>query len=263
MSAAASNHGEEKPARGQSIRGRSALDSLPRGSRTTGEQALARSRLVRRLRVALPLLALALMATFFFTTKSNTVDEAFLDDFKDISASTGDKKMANPRFAGVDEGGRPFEITAESATQVANSREIVDLEMPRATQGDGEEATVVTADKGLYQSETNILKLKDNVTLSHDIGANTFVLRAPEATVSIKEEVVTSNTGVDGESTGGDALTADRMTAYTAEGRVIFEGNVRMRIYPESAKRNRDEENRTKPETTEPETDGEETSEQQ
>ena len=62
-----------------------ALESLNFRARTTGQDAAARSRFVRRLRIALPILALVLVASSFFliNTQSNTVDEAFLEDFKD------------------------------------------------------------------------------------------------------------------------------------------------------------------------------------
>ena len=62
---------------------RRVLDTLPMQARTTGDQAAARSRLVRRLRVILPITALVLVAAFFFNTQSNSVDEAFLKDFEE------------------------------------------------------------------------------------------------------------------------------------------------------------------------------------
>ncbi len=238
MSAAITNNGEETPARGQPITGRRALDSLPTKSRTTGDEALARSRLVKRLRVILPVSGLLLAVVFLLNTGADQPDDIFLDDLKDISASAGDRRMANPRFAGVDDKGKPFEITAASALQTPADQNLVELESPRAVQGDGDATTVVTADKGLYQSKANLLELTDNVTLAHDIGADTYVLRTPDATISIKDEVVTSNNGINGESNDGSALRADRMKSYNSEGRVVFEGNVRMRIYPKSSQEN-------------------------
>ena len=41
--------------------------------------------------------------------------------------------------------------------------------------------------------------------------------------------------GVGGEGQDGSKLNAERMTAYRAEGRVVFEGSVSMRFYPNSA----------------------------
>ncbi len=223
---------KETPARGKSVKGGRALDSLTFRSRTTGADAAARSRLVRRLRVALPIVAVILIIAFIFNTRSNPVDQAFLDDFKTLSASTEELRMANPRFAGVDDKGKPFEITAVAALQDPATRDVIQLEQPRAVQGGDDEASVVTAESGLYRSEDNILTLNDSVTLEHELGAKTYVLRAPVATVLIKNQIVTSDAGVGAEGPDGATLQADRMSAFREDGRVVFEGNVSMRIYP-------------------------------
>ncbi len=235
-------------ARGQPIKGRRVLESLPTRARTTGKAAAARSRLIRRLRIALPALAVVLIAAFIFNTRSNNVDQAFLEDFEDIAAATDELRMANPRFAGIDEHGKPFEITALAAKQDPNARDVVELEQPRAVQGAGDEKTVVTAQSGVYQSEPNILELTEAVRLEHEIGAKKYVLRMPAATVSIKDEVVTSDAGIGGEGPNGAALKAERMKAYNAEGRIVLEGNVSMRIYPKSARQKDEAETETPPE---------------
>ncbi len=214
--------------------GRRILDSLPMHARTTGNQAAARSRLVRRLRIALPVLALVLVAAFFFNTRSDQGDDAFLDDFKTITATAEELRMASPRFSGIDNRGRPFEITANAAIQNPGVKDVVQLEQPKAVQGEAHETNTVTAHSGVYRSEEKILELTDDVTLSHDVGADTYVFRSPAATVSIDDEIVTSDSGVGGEGPNGQAVQADRMKAYNAEGRVVLEGNVRMRIYPKS-----------------------------
>ena len=71
--------------------------------------------------------------------------------------------------------------------------------------------------------------------LEHEIGNNVYVFRSPAATVDIKDELVSSDAGVGGDGPGGGALKADSMKAYNAEGRIVFEGNVSMRIYPNSS----------------------------
>lgn len=213
---------------------RRVLDSLPSRARTTGDQAAARSRMVRRLRLALPIIAIVLVGAFLFNTRSNDVDDAFLDDFKDIDASAEELSMASPRFAGIDNKGKPFEITADAARQNTNLKDVVTLERPHAVQGENNGSTVVSADKGVYRSDQNILELEDQVTLQHEVGSETYTFRAPSATVAIKDEIVTSDTGVGGEGPKGRELSAERMKAYNGEGRVVFEGNVHMRIYPKS-----------------------------
>ncbi len=232
---------------------RRVLDSLPSQARTTGDKAAARSRMVKRLRLALPILALVLVAAFFFNTKSNDVDKAFLDDFKDVSASAEELRMANPRFAGIDNKGKPFEITANTAIQNTKVKDVVTLDKPRAIQGETDDTTVVTAEKGVYRSDINILELEDRVTLQHNVGAESYIFQSPAATVEIKDEVVTSDAGVGGEGTDGSTLQADHMKAYNSEGRIVFEGNVRMRIYPKNAPASPPQDAQEKPALRDPE----------
>ena len=233
MTSQESQNGELQ--RGQPIGDRKVLESLPSRARTTNDQAAARSRLVKRLRVALPITALVLIAAFFFNTQNQGPDSAFLDEFTDLTSATEELKMANPRFAGVDDKGVPFEITADYAIQPPEDREFVLLERPKAIQGDEGEANTVTAEKGVFSSESNILELSDGVQLNHRIGNEIYVFRSDAATVSIDDETVISDVGVGGEGPDGGSLKADRMQAYNGEGRVVFEGGVSMRIYPKSS----------------------------
>lgn len=222
------------PERGRSVKGDHALESLNFRTRTTGEQAAARSRMVRRLRIALPVTAIVLLLVLVFNTNSNNNDDAFLDDFKSITAATEELRMSNPRFAGIDDDGKPYEITAAAALQSPGQKNIVELEKPRAIQGAEAEGSLVTAAKGRFLSDDNILELNDDVTLRHELGAKTYVLKAPTATVLVKDQLVTSDAGVAGVGPDGATLSADHMKAYRGDGRVVFEGNVNMRFYPKA-----------------------------
>lgn len=219
-----------KPAR---RRGR--LDSLPTRQRTTGEQAAQRSALVRRLRLALPALAVVLVVGLLLNTRDTGEDDAFLDDFANLEATPEELTMASPRFAGVDDKGFPYEVTAEAALQSPGVQEVVELVKPKAVTKGRDESTVVSADKGVFQSQSKVLELTERVRLQHQIGADTYQLRTNAATVSIDEETVHSRGAVEGEGEGG-TLRADSMRAYNDQGRVVFEGNVSMRIYPDKAK---------------------------
>lgn len=210
--------------------GRVALETLSIKRRTTSAKAAARSKLIRRLRIILPLMAAALVIALFQNMRSDTPDEAFLEDFT-LDVTPEQLEMANPRFTGVDGSGKPFEIVADTAVRAPEEQEALSLSNPKAvTQGD-DAKTVVVAREGLFQSEKKILQLDKDVTVEHTIGDGFYTLKTPAATVLIDDKIVQSDKGVVGDGPGGDELQADRMTAYQDEDRVVFEGNVRLKVY--------------------------------
>ncbi len=210
---------------------REALDSFAPRRRLTGEQAAARSRFVSQMRVALPVLVVVLIGVFFLSARKS--DDSFsLNDTKvDPKTFTEKYSMEGADVAGVTRDGKPYRIEFESLTQASGKEDVAELVKPKATTSGGKEDSVVTADRGQMNSQDNRLTLEDHVTLKHRIGGATYTLTAPNADVDVKGETVTIDSGVTGQSeTGG--LRADRMRAYNAENRVVFEGNVSLRIYP-------------------------------
>ena len=219
------------------------LESLTIRRRTTGEDAAARAQFMRRMRVALPILAAVLIATFFFNTRQGGVDDAFLDDFAEVDATPQSLKTAKPHFTGVDARGNPYEVTAEAALQQPDGGKVVDLEAPRAVTSTGDGQSVVAARTGVFDADAKRLDLKEGVTFEHRVGATTYVLRTPAATYTIDDRIVVSDAGVDGEGSDGELLKADRMSANDREGKLVFEGNVSMRIFPRRADESEQPEN--------------------
>lgn len=215
--------------------GRGTLETLTIRRRTTGEDAAARAALMRRLRIALPVLALFLVAVFLLSSRKGGGEEAFLNDFADINATTQNLSSVKPQFSGVDARGNPYEITADSASQKPESRDIVELNEPRAVTAGGKESSVVAAKSGVFNTEDKRLLLKDGVTFEHAIGRDNYVMRSPSATVSIDEQTVETGGGIEGVGPGGSTLKADSMRANNSDGAVTFEGGVTMRLYPKKA----------------------------
>jgi lipopolysaccharide export system protein LptC len=80
-------------------------------------------------------------------------------------------RMMNPRYAGLDRSGRPFIITAAIGRQVPGRDDVMSLDKPRADLRSHNGANiVVTADSGVYQSNTQFLDLFGHVTLTHENG---------------------------------------------------------------------------------------------
>jgi len=228
--AAAAGAGPRPRVAGRTNRG--SLDSLTIRRRTTGEDAAARAAFMRRMRIALPILAIVLVAAFFLNTRKTGVNDAFLDDFADLDATPQSLRTAKPHFTGVDARGNPYEITAEAALQQADGGKVVDLESPRAVTNAADQQSVVTARAGVFDADAKRLDLKEGVTFEHRVGGTNYVLKTPTATYTIDDRLVVSDAGVDGEGSDGELLKADRMSAADRDGRVVFEGNVSMRIFP-------------------------------
>ncbi len=213
---------------------RGSLDSLTIRRRTTGESAAARAAMMRRLRIALPLAAVALIGAFIFNTRTTGGDDAFLNDFAELNATTGNLSSVKPQFSGVDNRGNPYEITADAANQKTDNRELVDLDRPRAVTAGGDAKSIVEATAGVFNTDEKKLLLKDGVTFEHAIGRDNYVIRSDTATVSIDDQTVISDAAVNGDGPGGAKLRADKMTANNRDGVVVFEGGVTMRLYPKT-----------------------------
>lgn len=214
---------------------RGALDSLTIRQRTTGEAAARRAAFTRKLRIGLPIIALVLIAAFFLNTRPDVSDDAFLEDFAELEATTQNLSSVRPHFSGVDARGNPYEITAATASQKPESKEIVELDEPRAVTSGGKDQSVVAAKAGVFNTDQKTLLLKDGVTFEHAIGPDNYVLKSPNATVKIDDQTVDAGNGVEGEGPRGSTIKADSMRANNRDGVVVFEGDVRMRLYPKKA----------------------------
>lgn len=216
---------------GRSGARRDVLDSLAPRRRLTGEQAAARSRFVARMRVALPVVVLVLVGIFLLSARRGGTEDVRLNDFATEQVKKQNMTVAGANIAGVTRDGKPYKVEFRELTQSVDDADIADLVDPKATTKGDKEDSVVTAARGRLDQQKNELMLEKDVTLTHRIGGESYVLKAPSADVDVKGGVVTVTTGVVGTSeTGG--LRADRMTAYNADGRVVLDGNVSMRIYP-------------------------------
>lgn len=220
------------PEQGRARTNKGALDSLTIRQRTTGADAAARAKVMRRMRVALPILALVLIGAFFLNAREQGPEDAFLDDFADLEATPESLKTAKPHFTGVDARGNPYEVTADAALQQANGGKIVDLEAPRAVTSARNGQSVVAARTGVFDADAKRLDLTAGVTFEHKVGPTNYVLRTDQATYTIDDRRVVSEAGVAGEGADGERLKADRMSADDREGKLVFEGNVSMRLFP-------------------------------
>lgn len=111
-------------------------------------------------------------------------------------------KMTHPRYAGIDREGRPFVITADSGRQLADRQDLMSLQHPHGDIKTHAGADIVlTAETGIYQTQSQLLDLFGDVTLLHQNGTR-FVTKA--ARVDAAANTAEGTEPVTGRGPSGD-----------------------------------------------------------
>lgn len=187
------------------------------------------SRLVAAMKMLLPALAITLVAMvliwpqFGRNAADIPVDQApvTLEDVDTL-------RMANPRFVGLDENDRPFEIVARTAIQVGENGQAVELDHPQADMIN-EDGTWVSlnAEEGIWFKDASVVNLTGGVSLFHDAGHQ---LLTEEAMIDMGPGNVFSEVPTQGQSPGG-TIQGEGMQSLDRGARIIFTGRSRAVLY--------------------------------
>jgi len=162
------------------------------------------SRLVRSLRLLLPLLAAGIL---FFTMLFPTIDwrQSGLPDQDDLKLDPRDAnqiRMRTARLVGTDEAGRAYEVSAVEARQGEDGTETVLLDRPagRVTMEDGASLNMEAA-SGVFDRNAETIDLTGSVTVEHGLG---YRFRSESATVDLNEGRASGNEPIDGFGPEGE-----------------------------------------------------------
>ncbi len=110
--------------------------------------------------------------------------------------------MLNPRYTGTDRLNRPFVITAAVGRQLPNHSDLMALERPRAVMiVHGGAKVVLTAKTAMYQSQTQLLDLFGDVTLTHQNGTRFMTERAH---ADVANSTAEGDVAIEGHGPSGD-----------------------------------------------------------
>ena len=138
-------------------------------------------------------------------------------------------RMINPRFAGIDKSNQPFVVTATIGRQVPGRNDVVALEAPRADmKTHNGAAIVVTANSGVYQTQSQFLDLFGNVTMVHENGTQ---LVTSSARIDSANNAAEGHEPVEGQGPQGD-ITADGFQLIDKGEIVIFTGHSDLLLKP-------------------------------
>lgn len=186
------------------------------------------------LKVTLPAVAVALILLIIAWPQLQFDDGAVSVSLSDLGPEQAENlSMLNPRFQGMDERNRPFNVTASEASQQTGDSSEVALDAPRAdlTLDDGS-ALALSAESGVYDRKAKTLNLDGEVTLLHDRGME---ILTEEAEVDLEAGRAQGNAPVAGQGTTGD-LTAEGFVVLDRGKRILFTGQSRLLIRPSEEK---------------------------
>jgi len=138
-------------------------------------------------------------------------------------------RMINPRYAGTDRDGHPFVVTAAVGRQVPQRDDVMSLDQPVANvQSRSGAKIVVTADSGVYQTQTQYLDLFGKVTVTHENGT-TFVTtngRMDAANGAAEGHNPVEGHGPQGDVTGQGFQILDKgdIVIFTGQSNLLLKG---------------------------------------
>jgi lipopolysaccharide export system protein LptC len=212
----------------------------PGGNAAAPRRRVGWSRTVGLLKILLPTLALSLVILVILWAQSRNGDDGFHIGFSTLQPGDALKlSMVNARYAGMSRSSQPYLVTAATATQDSPSADVIHLDAPK---GDitlkGGAWVALSAPKGDYRQSTQMLDLRDGVTLFHDSGLE---FNTATAGINLKESTALGIDPVTGHGPASEISSAGFRVLDGGQ-RIIFTGKAHLTLYrkaPTPAKRTR------------------------
>jgi lipopolysaccharide export system protein LptC len=212
----------------------------PAGLRRIAPQSAPRTRVrsrrgrsVRVLKVALPLIVLATLGSvgyWWLESRGRIVDPTLIQQVPGTSANTkAEVTVQDVKYDGKDDKGRPFTITATSASHKDGDDRHIALKKPMADLVLNSGSYVaLTANDGLLDRDIDIITLNGDVTLFHDNGLS---FQTSSATIDLKAKTAEGDAAVEGQNGKGE-LTSEGFRVRDDGDTILFTGKAYVKIYP-------------------------------
>lgn len=137
-------------------------------------------------------------------------------------------RVLNPRYIGVDQDQRPFQVTANSATQIGNADGAVQLEQPKADLTDSAGAWIaLSARDGLYDRTGRTLDLEGAVQMFQEAGGE---VRTSKARVLLDRSTIIGDQPVEAQGPAG-YVTGQGFEVRERGAVVLFTGRSSLVLY--------------------------------
>jgi lipopolysaccharide export system protein LptC len=172
-----------------------------RGDTTARQPSSRYSRRVALLKVVLPAIGLSLLLLVVVWPRVAPLFDRLRMAAIDLREAR-ELKMINPRYAGTDRDGHPFVLTAAIGRQVPQRDDVMALDQPVANlQSHSGAKIVVTADSGVYQTQSQLLDMFGTVTVTHENGTE-FV--TTDARLDVANDAAEGHNPIEGHGPQGD-----------------------------------------------------------
>ena len=181
-----------------------------------------RSRLIRQLRILLPLLIALILGGLVGTVIYSSLTGAI----RKPDDSSAPIRLVNPRFMGRDDKSRPFLLTADSAIRDQKDYQRVILDKPALVLDEnGPNAMRITGRAGVYHEQTRKLELTGGVKISGAQGA----FETMASLFDTRTGELIGSGPIQGAGSLGQ-ISAKSYGVYDKGDRIVFKGRVRARI---------------------------------
>jgi len=200
-----------------------------RDSERAFRSARRHSRVVRVLRIAIPLVVVLGLTVISLMTYFNPLRmlARLPINLNDLVVSGTKITMEKPHLAGFTKDSRAYEFTADAAAQDLTKPDIVELSNIRAKlQMQDKSMMEMSATAGVYDTKRETLKLDQNILLSSSAG---YKGRLSEAMVDVRKGKIVSDHPVELEMLQG-TLNANRLEIVDSGDLVRFHGGVDMML---------------------------------
>lgn len=183
------------------------------------------------LKVLLPLVALGTLGYLGYRSYFNKSENTVTIETTDGKSATpeGGMKVSGVAFEGRNKSDRAFSVTALSATEAPDNKDIVTLQEPQAQIELSDIAWIaVTAESGRFDRQRDWVDLTGKVTLYHDTG---MVFVTDSAEIDLSNNDARSSAPVIGTDERRE-LTAEGFELRENGDVVVFKGRSHLKILP-------------------------------
>eukprot|EP00435_Cladocopium_sp_Y103_P077554 s1_g1293.t1 len=204
-------------------------DSGASGELERSDERSRYSAFVLGMKVLLPALALLLVISLFVSSTTFNSRPDIPVTFREVSRLNDDLRMVSPRITGVDKRGRPYVVTADTATQKVDNPDQIFLENIEADLmlDEGGNWLSVSSRFGTLQTEAETLKLREEIAV---YSANGYEFHAESADMDFRAGSLTSDQPVYGQGPVG-TLNANGVETSDNGDKIVFTGGVRVVVF--------------------------------